>query len=216
VSGTPQRGRPLDPRVTEAILRETARMLGTEGYSRTSVEAVAKAAGVGKTAVYRRFRDKAELAAAAMALLRRVDDPVATGTARGDMIAEIDRSVLAMVHGPGLGMIGTLLVEARREPELLEAFRARIISPLLERTRAAMRAGVERGEIRADADLDAAIEAMVGQIVMRFFTGLGYEEGFAERAVDVVFGGIAAGPTPVAAGRGARRAAAGPARGRRR
>ena len=45
--------------------------------------AIAREAGVGKTAIYRRFDDKGTLAAAAMARLRRVDDPPpSTGNAR--------------------------------------------------------------------------------------------------------------------------------------
>lgn len=182
--------------MTEAILRETVRLLGDVGYAGMSLEAVAKAAGVGKTAIYRRFRDKAELSATAMAMLRRVDEPVDTGSARTDLIAQMERSVHAMVAGPGLAMMGTILVESKRNPELIEAFRDRIILPLFAASREAMHRGVARGEVRADADVDAAIEAAFGQIVTRFFTGEGYDARFAERAVDLVWSGVAATARP--------------------
>ena len=185
------RGRPQDPQVTDAILHTALRILGEHGYAAMSVEAVAKAAGVGKTAIYRRFTGKADLAAAAMAQLRRVEDSVDTGSARGDLVVHVERSLAAMVHGPGLVMIGTLLVEGRRTPELLEAFRERIIHPLYAQGREALLRGVERGEVRADADIDGSLEAILGQIITRYFSGRGYDASFAEHAVDVVWDGLA-------------------------
>jgi len=186
------RGRPRDPEVTAAILDAAARMLGDVGYARMSIEAVAKAAGVGKTAIYRRYRDKAALAAAAMARLRRPDALLDTGDARAAFVEQMERSRRTMVEGPGMVMLGTLLVEGRRDPALLAAFRERLIEPLRAAGRRAIDQGIERGEIRSDVDADAALEAMWGQLVARSATGLPFTDDWAERAVEVVWRGIAA------------------------
>src|SRR5436189_5026884 len=60
------RGRPRDPGRDVLILEATASMLVQKGYEQLSVEAVAAAAGVGKTTIYRRFPDKAALVSAAV------------------------------------------------------------------------------------------------------------------------------------------------------
>ena len=55
---TPKPGRPRDPQVDRAILQATLRVLTDQGYAGMSIERVAAAAGVGKTAIYRRFSSK--------------------------------------------------------------------------------------------------------------------------------------------------------------
>ena len=55
--------RPLDPTIDRAITEATLTLLRERGFARMSMEAVASRAGVGKPAIYRRFRDKAELVA---------------------------------------------------------------------------------------------------------------------------------------------------------
>jgi AcrR family transcriptional regulator len=55
--------RPLDPTIDRAITEATLTLLQQRGFARMSMEAVASVAGVGKPAIYRRFRDKAELVA---------------------------------------------------------------------------------------------------------------------------------------------------------
>ena len=55
--------RPLDPTIDRAITEATLTLLRERGFARMSMEAVASVAGVGKPAIYRRFRDKAELVA---------------------------------------------------------------------------------------------------------------------------------------------------------
>ena len=57
------RGRPRDPR------RDGRACSTKQGYAGMSMEAVAEAAGVGKTTVYRRYRDKADLVTAAIAAM---------------------------------------------------------------------------------------------------------------------------------------------------
>lgn len=157
-----------------------------------SVEAVAAEAGVGKTAIYRRYRGKAELAAAAMALIRDPRSDPDTGDARRDLVVQLDRAREAMVDGPGLSMMGTLLVECRRNPELLEVFREAIMQPAIETGRRALRRGIERGEVRADVDVDTALLALWGQVAAHFLVMTEFSSDWAENAVAVVWDGIAA------------------------
>lgn len=67
-------GRPRDPEVDERILEATLQQLREQGYARMSLDRVAVAAGVGKPAIYRRWKGKADLATAALRRLQ-VSEP---------------------------------------------------------------------------------------------------------------------------------------------
>jgi hypothetical protein len=67
-----------------------------------------------------------------------------------------------------LSITGTLLTEERERPELLEAARRQMIVPAIDRFRQVLRAGVERGELRPDLDLDAAAHALLGSFFIHY------------------------------------------------
>ena len=54
-------GRPFDERKSDAIIAAARQLFFDHGYSGTSIEAVARAAGVSKVTVYSRFTDKQTL-----------------------------------------------------------------------------------------------------------------------------------------------------------
>ena len=70
-------GRPRNPALDRAILSAAARHLGELGYARMSLESVAATAGTTVPSLRRRYRNKAELAAAVIGSLR-VEDPPAS------------------------------------------------------------------------------------------------------------------------------------------
>ena len=57
-AGLSRRGRPRDPATDSAILTSTLAVLGERGVTGTTVDAVAEQAGVAKTTIYRRYRDR--------------------------------------------------------------------------------------------------------------------------------------------------------------
>src|SRR3954451_9715558 len=59
-------GRPRDPRVDEAVRRAALELLVEEGYQATSIQAIARRAGVSAPSVYRRWSSTAELIAEAV------------------------------------------------------------------------------------------------------------------------------------------------------
>lgn len=188
-------GRPRDPEVDRAILQATLRVLTDRGYAGTSIERVAAEAGVGKTAIYRRYATKAELAAAALASLRdSLGPPPDTGSARNDLVQMLVQAQAAFARGPAFAMLGALLVEERRNPELFELFRDRVLRPRRNEGMKILQRGVQRGEIRADADLDIAIHAMVGSILARHVMGVPESRKLIEETVDIIWRSIARNP----------------------
>ena len=191
----PRPGRPRDPEVDRAILQATLRVLTDRGYAGTSIERIAAEAGVGKTAIYRRYSSKEELAASAAVSIK--DDwgpPPDTGNARQDIVEMLVQAQAAFARGPAFPMLGALLVEERRNPELFELFRERIMRPRRDDAMKVLQRGVERGEIRADADLEVAIHAMVGSILARHIMGVPESREIIEETVNAVWKSLADKP----------------------
>lgn len=185
-------GRPRDPEADRAILQATLKLLTDRGYAGMSVERVAAEAGVGKTTVYRRYPSKEELAAAAVGALK--DDlgpPPNTGNTRNDIVDLIFQNQGALEHGTGFAMIGALLVEERRNPELFELFRERIMRPRRDEAISVLQRGVDRGEIRADVDLELVVHAMVGAMIARHILGIPESREQIEETVDTIWAGLA-------------------------
>jgi len=185
-------GRPRDPQADRAILQATLKLLTDQGYAGMSIERVASEAGVGKTTIYRRYASKEELAADAVGSLRdELGPPPNTGNTRTDIIEMIVQIQIAFERGPGLAMIGALLVEERRNPELFELFRERIILPRRDEAITVLRRGVDRGEIRANVDLEVPWQAMVGAVLARHIMGVPESRERIEETVDTIWSGIA-------------------------
>ena len=183
-----KRGRPLDPEIDEAILRAAAQALRNGGIQRMTVPGVAAAAGVAKTTVYRRYQTPAQLALAAIARLNVNQRDPDTGSAREDLVRLLEEA--RRYIDPTV--TGTVLVEAQTHPEILEAARRQMIIPAVERFRRVLRAGIERGDVRADLDVDAAADALLGS----YFTRC-YERGrpgpdWPEQAVATLWPGLTA------------------------
>src|SRR5215467_5511909 len=112
-------------RSRKAILDATRELL-TEGDVRSlTVEAVAARSGVAKTTIYRRWRDKWQLAldAVVIDMLPRFADPVDVGDTRKELMTFTDSVLEAFALGPvGPAMQG-LVSEVATDPELSRIYR---------------------------------------------------------------------------------------------
>ena len=148
----PAPGRPRDEGITEAITAAARRLLAEEGVARISVERLATEAGVSKPAIYRRFSGKVEAIATAIAAVIREELPTLDAPDLGDTEAEL-RAVwdngLPADGLPYVSMIGGLLAEERRHPELIQAYREEVLLPRRELGARVVARGQERGDVQA-------------------------------------------------------------------
>src|SRR3954447_269190 len=89
-AGAPARrrmGRPPSAEADRAILETARRQLAERGYAGMSIAGIAEGAGVGRPTVYRRYRDKADVVAAALAFMPPPSAAPDTGSARADLLA---------------------------------------------------------------------------------------------------------------------------------
>jgi len=181
-------GRPLDEAVDTAILDAAWRLLLEEGYARLSIAGVAQAAKVGRPAIYRRFKDKSELVAAVIADKVANVPPIDTGSARDDLVAHLELARRRFT----VSLAGTLIVEERNHPELLEQFRNEMIVPRRDSIALALERGKERGEVRADLDSQIASHALMGSFIFSYLAGGRPPKGWSERVVDTLWPAFAA------------------------
>ncbi len=164
--------------------------MARDGYARMSVDAVAAEAGVSKPTLYLRYPSKAALATAALAHVREETAPKETGATRADLVALL-RHFRAGVERPhGMAMVGTVLAEERHTPELFAQFQMRLVEPRRRMLRSVLERAQARGELAADADLETAVNALVGSYYAGYLASGRSPRDWPERVVELVLGGL--------------------------
>jgi len=145
-------GRPRSPEIDARIKDVTRRLLAKDGYADLSMEAVARAAGVGKQTLYRRWPRKPLLVFDAVLGGAEAVSGALPNT--GSFAADLDAVTAeqARVHSdPATGaLIRGLLADCLTDPALLEELRARFIRPRMRELTKLMERAAARGEIAPD------------------------------------------------------------------
>ncbi len=190
-------GRPRSAEADQAILRTTLELLATEGLRGLSIEHVAERAGVGKTTIYRRWPTKRQLAEAALnAFFAQLEPPTVpdTGNVRDDLW-ELARMRLKRLPITGAHLLlPRLAIESVDDAQLYRLIRKIFIEPERAIFVEIFRRGVERGELRADLDLELAADIFRGPLVFRLLmsrSDLKQAQAIIEPVIDIIVRGAA-------------------------
>ncbi|MCX5378075.1 TetR/AcrR family transcriptional regulator [Streptomyces sp. NBC_00091] len=154
--------------VTEAIRAAVVEELAAVGFSRMSIEAIARRAGVGKTAVYRRWKSKLHLVLDLIGAFAVDGLPVpATGSLYGDVRALLEVMSHVLRHPVASAVIPDLLVEASRNPEIADAVRGALLEGQRRMAEGIVAEAVARGELPAGIDPDHALDLAIGPLYWR-------------------------------------------------
>ncbi|MEV0981915.1 TetR/AcrR family transcriptional regulator [Streptomyces sp. NPDC049915] len=154
--------------VTEAIRAAVFEELAAVGYARMSIEGIARRAGVGKTAVYRRWRSKLHLVLDVVSALAVMGLPVPdTGTLEGDLRLLYQVTSRALRHPVASQIIPDLQAEAARNPDIAEAMQKTLREGQEGVASGIVAAAQRRGEIRDDIDEDLALDLISGPLYWR-------------------------------------------------
>jgi AcrR family transcriptional regulator len=160
-------GRPRSAVADASIVRATLELLLDDGYRALTMEQVRARAGVGKATLYRRYGSKQELVAEAIRHLNQPIDMPDTGAVREDILA-VARSVMAGAERVQFAsFVPRLLAEAAGDREMHAIFYENLVAPRRAVMGDVLRRGVERGELRADLDVELAIDIITGPWVYR-------------------------------------------------
>ncbi len=158
-------GGQLDPEADRLILETTHRLLREHGYDRLTIDGVAREAGVARTTIYRRYRDKADLVSAAIQTMSGRAKRPNSGDARRDLVAHLEH----VRRSYGMSLAGTLLMEEPYHPELVEIFRERMVLPQRQVVSDTIQHGIRRGQIRPDIDLESVLDLILGALFAAVF-----------------------------------------------
>ncbi|CAM3568336.1 TetR/AcrR family transcriptional regulator [Mycobacterium frederiksbergense] len=173
MNGPVGRGRPRDAATDLAILRAALALFIDRGVEGTSMEQIAKRAGVGKPTIYRRWSSKEEVIAAAMETLVAEEvgwaasEVIETQSPYALVEAAIDGAAAMAATAEYRALVARVFGSAVSHPELMARYWERYILPrrqlaarLLERAR-------QEGTVAADTDVEVTIDMMVGAITYR-------------------------------------------------
>jgi AcrR family transcriptional regulator len=198
--GERPKGRPRDAAARDRILRAAIDVFSSEGWRGFSLEAVARAAGVGKSTMYLRWSSRDELITEVYGeYVHDWVDPD-SGSVREDLraLATAFGRVVDTPDGP-FGL--RFMVEAYTNPEFAA------ISAALRRTSVAdahrvVRRAKRRGQVRGDVSAAVILDALFGGIIHHLTTVDTRSAGglytspqgraFIDRLVDVVLAGAVA------------------------
>jgi AcrR family transcriptional regulator len=181
-------GRPRSSECELAILQATRELLVEGGVRGLTIEKAAARAGVAKTTIYRRWRDKDELA---LAVVLDMVEQVVMLPELGDTRAELLAFVNAAVEVLGSTLMGRvmqgLVSDLATDPELAQAFRERVVSVRNAEVERLVQRGIARGDLRPDTDAESAHELLIGPVYYRLLlTGQPLDRAFARNTVDAV------------------------------
>jgi AcrR family transcriptional regulator len=185
------RGRHRSLEAERAILRATLYLLERKSLRQTTVDAIARRAGVGKATIYKWWPNKSVLALDAF--LARMTELVTmpdTGSAEQDFTEQLI-SLIAFYISPSGRPFSQFIAEGQSDPAFLTLFRERFLSVRRDAARVMWSRGVERGEISPDFDSELVMDLIYGPMIFRLLAGHGtLEEQDARAVIRAVFGGI--------------------------
>jgi AcrR family transcriptional regulator len=153
------------------VLDVTLDVLAEVGYDRLTIDLVAARARAGKATLYRRWTSKADLVADALASLEGRTAAPDTGSLLGDLRALIEEK-----HGfdaAHMKIACGVSTAMATDPDLRRAVQERLVAPRRAMMRDVLAAGLARGEVDEDVDLD--LISSVVPAMMIFWT---MAEGF--------------------------------------
>lgn len=185
-------GRPREARADRAILAAALELIARRGVPDLRMDDVADRAGVGKAAIYRRYRSKDELVAAAIAALVSEITVPDTGSTRQDLLGLMSEAVEVYSGSVAAGAMPSLVEAMHRDPELAHVVREGFLAERRAALQAVLELGVERGDLRPDIDLELALDVLGGPLFYRLLiTGGPLDERLAEGVVELILRGFA-------------------------
>ncbi|MEZ7125509.1 TetR/AcrR family transcriptional regulator [Nonomuraea sp. AD125B] len=189
-------GRPVGrgAKVRAAVHAATLAELVDKGYAALTVENIAQRAGVHKTTVYRRWKDRESLLTDALAEHMATDIPVPdTGSLETDLRA-LARSIVQAFNSPaGQAILAAMFTGAAHLPEIAAA-RRHVFDDRLARVQPVVTRAVERGQLPEGTDPAELLKTLAAPIYLRLLiTAEPVDEATADQTVRVTLAAARAG-----------------------
>jgi AcrR family transcriptional regulator len=186
----------LQPDKTDAIVAAFYDELAEGGHDKLTMDRVAARAGVGKAALYRRWRSKEQMIAELVAALGHDEDTPAPdlGNLHDDLYALLTDTI-AVGQDPLIRQVMAYAIAmARSSPDLVQAIR-RVPGPSSEAGQVILQRAIDRGELAPDTDLQIALDIITGPMWMRvIIAGETLDPDYAKRLTAMVLRALGVDP----------------------
>jgi AcrR family transcriptional regulator len=184
----------LDPRVArtrEAVLDAVRTLVQRDGVEAVTHQRVAVEAGIGRATVYRHWPDRTHLLLDALA---EPDDPE-SWTGSGDLVVDLTRELgrlqRILTGSPFVPELAALLGRSEWEPALRE-LEGQLLAHGTAGLRRSLQQAIDRDELPADLDVDAALARLAGPL---FYRRMLAHRPVEDRLVDEVVTSFVGHPT---------------------
>jgi AcrR family transcriptional regulator len=163
------------------------------GYDEVTTEMIARAAGVSKQTIYRRWRTKADLVLDAF--LEHAKTSVDQGFAKTPV--SVEQELAGFLHQTFMALqetgpaIRSLMAWAQQDPEFLASFRERFIEPRRTVLRSIILRALADDRRDAERALNAAVIALYGAVWYRLLLDEPFDAQFGADLARVILGGLA-------------------------
>lgn len=164
-----RRGRPRSEGARRAILHAAYELLQETGFRQVTIEGVARRAGVGKSTIYRWWKNKSVLLLEAVnSMEESYPEFQETGDTRATLVLEVQGVIDYFAVGAGRAFLD-LVAESRFDRSLAEVLSRQFVAARRDATRQVIECGRRHGELSVDrVDLEALMDMVWGAIYYRF------------------------------------------------
>jgi AcrR family transcriptional regulator len=183
------------PKMRAAVLAATLAELTETGYAALTVDNVARRAGVHKTTIYRRWKDREALVAdAVVGLAATAKMPFPDTGDIGTDLLRLARMTVAFLTSPAGGIVAaTSMSDTGRIPEVAAAKR-RFFEALFRQAEPVVSGAIARGELPADTDPAELVRTLLAPIYLRLLvTAEPIDRTTADNAAKVALAAARAG-----------------------
>jgi len=176
----------------QAVLEAADNLLVEVGFAGVTVDGIAARAGVGKQTIYRWWKSKTDVLLDAF-----LDDaaqhlnPPDTGNLEADLGAHLHQCARFFESSDAGAVFRALIGEAQHDAVLAKQLRSKYLDQQRIRDRSVLVRALERGEVRANLDIDGIIDALIAPIHYRILvTGQPVTRRFTDNLVRCVLAQI--------------------------
>lgn len=152
-------GRPRSVATDEAIVDATLALVRERGPEAVSVAAISTRSGIARTTIYRRYRDREELLAAALRSVTEGGQPDVDLPIEDKLLWVLTRTEEVLARGIGLGGVASVLGDGDRD---FSAALRRALDDGLRPVREQVATDVAAGRLLPSVDPDALLDLVLG------------------------------------------------------
>jgi len=173
------------PRITDAVLTAALDVLAEAGYERLSMEEVARRAGVGKAALYRRWSGKLDMVLDALTRLSAPPEQIQAASLADAVEQLLGQAVAWLTDARTRAVLPDLIAQAGRHPELARALREHVGGPRRQWAETVLRAWTPDTPA-GGRSREMAVDLLAAPLFWRLAQQLEVDDDYLRRLADLI------------------------------